>query len=45
VARHPGESYTIFVGEVLAASLGASSEDSPLLYFRRQASSLVAQGS
>jgi flavin reductase (DIM6/NTAB) family NADH-FMN oxidoreductase RutF len=44
-ARHPGESYTIFVGEVLAASLGASSEDSPLLYFRRQPGTLVAKGS
>lgn len=45
VARHPGGSYTIFVGEVLAASLGTSSEDSPLLYFRRQPASLVAKGS
>jgi len=36
VARHPGETYTIFVGEVLDASLGAAAEASPLIYFRRR---------
>lgn len=36
VARHPGQNYTIFVGEVVAASLGAASETAPLLYYRRQ---------
>ncbi len=42
VARHPGAGYTIFVGEVRAASLGANAEGSPLLYFRRQPVSLAA---
>lgn len=45
VARHPGAGYTIFVGEVHAASLGESSEVSPLLYFRRQPGTLAASGS
>lgn len=45
VARHPGEGYTIFVGEVLAASLGAPSEASPLLYFQRRPSTLMAKDS
>lgn len=45
VARHPGAGYTIFVAEVEAAALGASSEDSPLVYFRRQPGTLAALGS
>jgi flavin reductase (DIM6/NTAB) family NADH-FMN oxidoreductase RutF len=36
VARHAGQNYTIFVGEIVAASLGAAAESSPLVYFRRQ---------
>jgi flavin reductase (DIM6/NTAB) family NADH-FMN oxidoreductase RutF len=36
VARHPGATYTVFVGEVLAAGLGQAAEATPLLYFRRQ---------
>jgi flavin reductase (DIM6/NTAB) family NADH-FMN oxidoreductase RutF len=36
VARHPGTTYTIFVGEVLAAGLGRAAESAPLIYFRRQ---------
>ena len=42
VARHPGAGYTIFVGEVVAASLGAD-EAAPLLYFRRRPR-LLAEG-
>lgn len=45
VARHPGEGYTIFVGEVEAASLGESAESLPLVYFRRQPGTLAASGS
>lgn len=45
VARHPGEGYTIFVGEVAAASLGDGSEGAPLVYFRRQAGTHAAVGS
>lgn len=44
VARHPGAGYTIFVGEVRAASLGEGAEGSPLLYFRRQPAALTAAG-
>jgi flavin reductase (DIM6/NTAB) family NADH-FMN oxidoreductase RutF len=36
VARHPGVTYTLFVGEVVAAGLGQAAETPPLLYFRRQ---------
>ena len=36
VARHPGATYTIFVGEVLAAGLGSAAEAPPLVYFRRE---------
>ena len=36
VARHPGATYTIFVGEVLAAGLGSAAERAPLVYFRRE---------
>jgi flavin reductase (DIM6/NTAB) family NADH-FMN oxidoreductase RutF len=36
VARHPGPTYTIFVGEVVAAGLGRDAEAAPLIYFRRQ---------
>ncbi len=45
VARHPGAGYTIFVGEVVAASLGEAAEDAPLVYFRRRPSTLAALGS
>jgi flavin reductase (DIM6/NTAB) family NADH-FMN oxidoreductase RutF len=36
VARHPGATYTIFVGEVAAAALGDAAEASPLIYYRRE---------
>ena len=36
VARHPGPTYMIFVGEILAAGLGSAAEAPPLVYFRRQ---------
>jgi flavin reductase (DIM6/NTAB) family NADH-FMN oxidoreductase RutF len=36
VARYPGETYTIFIGEVVAAGLGHAAETTPLIYFRRQ---------
>jgi flavin reductase (DIM6/NTAB) family NADH-FMN oxidoreductase RutF len=36
VARHPGTTYTIFVGEVVAAGLGLAAETTPLIYFQRQ---------
>lgn len=45
VARHPGAGYTIFVGEVVAASLGGAAEDAPLVYFRRRPGTLAALGS
>jgi flavin reductase ActVB len=45
VARHHGEGYTIFVGEVVAASLGEAAESAPLVYFRRQPGTLAASGS
>src|SRR5262249_1276215 len=35
VARHHGTTYTIFVGEVVAAGLGEAAEQAPLVYFRR----------
>jgi flavin reductase (DIM6/NTAB) family NADH-FMN oxidoreductase RutF len=41
VARHPGEGYTIFVGEVVAAALGEAAEATPLVYFRRRPRSLA----
>lgn len=41
VARHAGQGYTIFVGEVVAASLGEASESPPLIYFRRRPRRLV----
>ncbi len=36
VRQHPGEGYTIFVGEVLEAALGSAAEALPLVYFRRR---------
>ncbi|MGH2557480.1 MAG: flavin reductase family protein [Thermomicrobiales bacterium] len=36
VDRHRGNGYTIFVGEVVAASLGEAAEGAPLVYFRRR---------
>jgi flavin reductase (DIM6/NTAB) family NADH-FMN oxidoreductase RutF len=36
VARHPGATYTLFVGEVVAAGLGRAAEASPLVYYRRE---------
>jgi flavin reductase (DIM6/NTAB) family NADH-FMN oxidoreductase RutF len=42
VARHPGEGYTIFVGEVVEAALGEAAEAAPLVYFRRRPRSLAA---
>ena len=36
VRQHPGEGYTIFVGEVVEASLGSGAEGLPLIYFRRR---------
>lgn len=37
VAEYPGgNTHTIFVGEVLAASLGEGSHDAPLVYFNRR---------
>jgi flavin reductase (DIM6/NTAB) family NADH-FMN oxidoreductase RutF len=41
VARHPGPSYTLFVGEVIAAGLGLAAEASPLVYFRRARRRLI----
>ncbi|MGH2532397.1 MAG: flavin reductase family protein [Thermomicrobiales bacterium] len=41
VDRHRGNGYTIFVGEVVAASLGESAEEAPLVYFRRRPGSVV----
>ncbi|MCC6629423.1 MAG: flavin reductase [Chloroflexi bacterium] len=43
VARHPGPTYTIFVGEVVAAGLGAA-EAAPLVYLQRQLRHLAAPG-
>jgi flavin reductase (DIM6/NTAB) family NADH-FMN oxidoreductase RutF len=40
VASHPGNGYTIFVGEIVAASLGEACEGSPMVYYRRQHSAL-----
>ena len=40
VARHPGDGYTIFVGEVVAAALGDGAEAPPLVYFRRRPETL-----
>ncbi len=40
VARHPGDGYTIFVGEVVAAALGDAAEAPPLVYFRRRPETL-----
>jgi flavin reductase (DIM6/NTAB) family NADH-FMN oxidoreductase RutF len=42
VARHPGEGYTIFVGEVVEAALGEAAESAPLVYFRRRPRALAA---
>jgi flavin reductase (DIM6/NTAB) family NADH-FMN oxidoreductase RutF len=36
VARHVGTTYTIFVGEVVAAALGQAAEASPLVYYQRR---------
>lgn len=41
VARHPGDGYTIFVGEVVAAALGEAAEATPLVYFRRRPRTLA----
>lgn len=35
VASHPGNGYTIFVGEIVAASLGEACEGPPMVYYRR----------
>lgn len=40
VASHPGNGYTIFVGEIVAASLGEACEGSPMVYYRRQHTAL-----
>jgi flavin reductase (DIM6/NTAB) family NADH-FMN oxidoreductase RutF len=45
VARHEGVTYTIFVGEVVAASLGSEAEAPPLVYFKRQRRQLDGMGS
>lgn len=45
VASHPGNGYTIFVGEIVAASLGEASEGSPMVYYRRQHTALPYEGS
>jgi flavin reductase (DIM6/NTAB) family NADH-FMN oxidoreductase RutF len=42
VERYPGETYTIFVGEVVDAGLGSSVTSRPLLYFRRAPRQLAA---
>ncbi len=44
VARHPGDGYIIFIGEIGAASLGESAEAAPLVYFRRHPRALAALG-
>ena len=41
VERHRGASYTIFIGEMVAAGLGAGAEDHPLIWFRRQRRTLA----
>jgi flavin reductase (DIM6/NTAB) family NADH-FMN oxidoreductase RutF len=43
VARHPGAGYTIFVGEIVNASLGTGAEANPLVYFRRTPGTFVAR--
>jgi flavin reductase (DIM6/NTAB) family NADH-FMN oxidoreductase RutF len=40
VASHPGNGYTIFVGEIVAASLGEACEGEPMVYYRRRHSAL-----
>jgi flavin reductase (DIM6/NTAB) family NADH-FMN oxidoreductase RutF len=42
VGRYPGETYTIFVGEIAAAGLGTSVTSLPLIYFRRAPRALAA---
>jgi 3-hydroxy-9,10-secoandrosta-1,3,5(10)-triene-9,17-dione monooxygenase reductase component len=42
VESHPGATYTIFVGEILAAGLGTSADVPPLIYYRRQRRHLAA---
>jgi flavin reductase (DIM6/NTAB) family NADH-FMN oxidoreductase RutF len=37
---HRGEGFTIFIGTIVAASLGAFSDDSPMVYYRRAAHGL-----
>jgi flavin reductase (DIM6/NTAB) family NADH-FMN oxidoreductase RutF len=44
VAQHPGQGYTIFVGEILAANLGTAAETTPLLYYQRQTARLTPPG-
>jgi flavin reductase (DIM6/NTAB) family NADH-FMN oxidoreductase RutF len=39
---HTGSGYTIFVAEVVAASLGESSDSMPMVYFRRTPSAVTA---
>jgi flavin reductase (DIM6/NTAB) family NADH-FMN oxidoreductase RutF len=41
VERHHGTTYTIFVGEVVAAGLGQADEQAPLVYFRRHCCRLL----
>ena len=43
VARHPGAGYTIFVAEVVAASLGEAADDLPMIYFRRAPHTLTVK--
>ena len=44
IAAHPGGgTHTIFVGEVLAADLGTTADQQPLVYFRRAVRQLVPE--
>ncbi len=43
VERYPGETYTLFVGEVVDAGLGASLPSLPLVYFQRERRQLAAK--
>ncbi|MDQ2683474.1 MAG: flavin reductase family protein [Chloroflexota bacterium] len=41
-AAHNGDGYTIYVAEVVAASLGESSDQMPMVYFRRTPRTVTA---
>ena len=41
-ASHHGDGYTIYVAEVVAASLGESADDLPMVYFRRTPRTVTA---